>query len=330
MTKRHRPRRGSLAFSPRKRAQSEVPRMRSWAKQSEPHIQGFAGYKAGMTHAVIIDDVPNSPTEGTEISVPVTVIETPLMRVAGVRAYVGTSYGRQIRSETWASSVEHDLSRRRPLPKGKSSDEGGVDGGDEVRVLAYTSPAAISGVPKKVPDLMEIPVGGSDAKAAHAYARDVLGKEVKATDVFKPGMLVDVAAVTKGKGTQGPVKRWGVTIQDRKAFRGGKGRHIGNLGPWNPARVRWTVPQLGQMGYQQRTEYNKRILKIGSDGADVTPGGGFVSYGIVQGEYMLLHGSIPGPAKRLVRLRPAIRPYGKVQTPPEVRHISLQSKQGVR
>ncbi|MGZ4932093.1 MAG: 50S ribosomal protein L3 [Halobacteriota archaeon] len=330
MTKRHRPRRGSLAFSPRKRAQSEVPRMRSWAQQNEPHIQGFAGYKAGMTHAVMIDDTPNSPTEGTEISVPVTVIETPLMKVAGVRAYGDTPYGRQIRSETWASSVEGDLARRRPLPKGKPNTEAEVDGEDEIRVLAYTSPAAISGVPKKVPDLMEIPVGGSDAKAAHAYAQDMLGKEVKAVDVFKPGMLVDVAAVTKGKGTQGPVKRWGVTIQDRKAFRGGKGRHVGNLGPWNPARVRWTVPQLGQMGYQQRTEYNKRVLKIGSDGADVTPAGGFVSYGIVQGEYVLLHGSIPGPAKRLVRLRPAIRSHGKVQSAPELRYISLQSKQGVR
>ncbi len=330
MTKRHRPRRGSLAFSPRKRAQSEVPRVRSWAKQSEPHIQGFAGYKVGMTHAIMIDDTLNSPTEGTEISVPATVIETPLMRVAGVRAYEDTPYGRQVRSEMWSSNVERDLARRRPLPKGKPEPAGKIDGAIEIRVLAYTSPTAVSGIPRKVPDLMEIPVGGSDVKAAHEYAQDLLGKEVKADDVFKPGMLVDVAAVTKGKGTQGPVKRWGVTIQDRKAFRGGKGRHIGNLGPWNPARVRWTVPQLGQMGYQQRTEYNKRILKIGSDGADVTPAGGFISYGVVQGEYMLLHGSIPGPSKRLVRLRPAIRAYGKVQHAPELRHISLDSKQGVR
>ena len=70
MTKRHRPRRGSLAYSPRKRAKSEVPRIRAWPEQDEPRILGFAGYKAGMTHVILVDDSPNSPTEGLEISVP--------------------------------------------------------------------------------------------------------------------------------------------------------------------------------------------------------------------------------------------------------------------
>jgi large subunit ribosomal protein L3 len=188
----------------------------------------------------------------------------------------------------------------------------------------------VSGIPKKVPELMEVPVGGDDINAAFAYAQDILGKDVEAATVFEEGTLIDVTAITKGKGVQGPVKRWGVTIQDRKAFRGGKGRHIGNLGPWNPARVRWTVPQLGQKGYQQRTEYNKRILKIGSDGADVTPAGGFVGYGVVKGAYVLLHGSIPGPSKRLIRMRPATRPNKTAHAAPELSTVSLRSRQGVR
>jgi large subunit ribosomal protein L3 len=252
------------------------------------------------------------------------------MKVAAVRTYRKTPYGKRIVLEAWAENVAGDVAKRRPLPKEAVRREGSLDGADEIRVLVYTSPAAVSGIPKKVPELMEVPIGGDDVSAAYTYADDILGKAIDAENVFKEGMLVDVIAVTKGKGVQGPVKRWGVAIQDRKAFRGGKGRHIGNLGPWNPARVRWTVPQLGQMGYQQRTEYNKRILKIGPDGAVVTPAGGFIKYGLVRGAYVLLHGSIPGPAKRLIRMRLATRPHKTAHTVPDLSYVSVRSKQGVR
>jgi large subunit ribosomal protein L3 len=330
MSKRHRPRRGSLAYSPRKRAKSELPRVRSWPPQTELRMQGFAGYKAGMTHVMMVDDTPNSSTQGIEISVPVTVVETPAMKIAAVRTYRNTVDGKRAVGETWAAGIGGELAKRAPIPEKPLQGPGTLEEADEVRVLAYTSPAAVSGIPRKVPELMELPVGGDDTHAAYEYGREMLGKEIAAADVFKEGMLIDVIAITKGKGVQGPVKRWGVTIQDRKAFRGGKGRHIGNLGPWNPARVRWTVPQLGQMGYQQRTEYNKRILKIGSDGAAVTPAGGFIRYGMVKGPYTLIHGSIPGPSKRLIRMRPAIRPATTAGLMPELTYISLQSKQGVR
>ena len=330
MSKRHRPRRGSLAYSPRKRAKSELPRIRSWSPQAELRMQGFAGYKAGMTHVMMVDDKPNSPTQGLEISVPVTVVETPAMKIAAVRTYRNTAYGKRAVGETWAAAIGGDLAKRAPIPKKPLRGPVTLEDADEIRLLAYTSPAAVSGISRKVPELMEMPIGGDDTHAAYEYGRDMLGKEIAAADALKEGMLVDVIGITKGKGVQGPVKRWGVTIQDRKAFRGGKGRHIGNLGPWNPARVRWTVPQLGQMGYQQRTEYNKRILKVGSGGADVTPAGGFIRYGIVKGAYVLLHGSIPGPSKRLIRMRPAIRPNTAAALMPELSYISLQSKQGVR
>lgn len=328
MAKRHRPRRGSLAYSPRKRAKREVARVRSWPEQSEPRIQGFAGYKAGMTHAIMIDDKPNSPTEGMEISVPVTIVETPPMKIAAIRAYNYTPYGRKVSLEEWASNLETDLKKLLPLNKRSSSRERSLDGAEEIRVLMHTVPKKAGGISKKVPDLMEMRVGAEDVKSTFEYAQKVIGTEVTIADIYKMGALVDVISITKGKGTQGPVKRWGVTIQDRKAFRGGKGRHVGNLGPWNPARGRWTVPQLGQTGYHQRTEFNKRIIKIGSNGSEVTPQGGLLKYGIVKGDYIMLKGSVPGPIKRLVRIRDAIRPSRTPQTAPELSYISLQSKQG--
>jgi large subunit ribosomal protein L3 len=327
-----RPRRGSLAFSPRKRASSIVPRIRSWPDyEGEPKLLGFAGYKAGMTHVVMIDDRKNSPTYGDEIVVPVTVIETPPMKVMGIRVYKNTPYGLQIAGEVWTNELDDFLGRRLNLPK-KSPDVDKlreIEDIAEVRVITYTQPYKITGVPKKVPDVMEQKVGGSDINAVLDYAIAKLGKEVRISEVFQEGGLIDVIAVTKGKGFQGPVKRWGVITLDAKHARSSKHRRVGTLGPWTPHRVRWTVPQAGQMGFHQRTEYNKRIIKIGENGEEITPKGGFVHYGVVRGDYMLVSGSVPGTVKRLIRMRDAIRPPQKVVYEGiNVLYVSTSSKQG--
>src|SRR5512136_476358 len=117
MAKSHRPRRGSLAFSPRKRAKSEVPRIRNWAEEDKPKIAGFAGYKAGMTHVMMLDDRSRSLTEGMEISVPVTVLEVPPMNVVAIRAYESFNGGLRPAGEAWAESFDPDLSRAITLPK---------------------------------------------------------------------------------------------------------------------------------------------------------------------------------------------------------------------
>ena len=337
MPSRHRPRRGSLAFSPRKRASIAVARFRSWSKgDGEPKIQGFAGYKAGMTHVLMVDNQTHSPTEGMEISVPVTILETPSMKIAAIRAYDNTPYGTKSITEAWAKELDPEFSRSSPPPKNhdiqaalkkieESISEGIVD---DIFVLTYTLPARISSIPKKKPDVMENRIGGGDISARFEYAKKILGKEINISDVFKDGELVDVAAITKGKGTQGPVKRWGVQVRKHKHARTGKKRHIGTLGPWHPARIRWQVPQLGQMGYHQRTELNKQILRIGSDSKDVNPKGGFLQYGTIGNGFVMLKGTVPGSVKRLIRMRPAIRPPMVSKSIPEISYVSTESKQG--
>jgi large subunit ribosomal protein L3 len=54
-------------------------------------------------------------------------------------------------------------------------------------------------------------------------------------------------------------------------------------------------------------EYDKRILKIGDDGREMTPKGGCRRCGVIGGPYVLIKGSVPGPVKRLIRLRHAVR-----------------------
>ena len=314
----HRPRRGSLAFSPRKKAKKPIARIRSWRTDGEePKIQDFAGYKAGMTHVLMIDDRPSSITSGIEISVPVTIIETPVMQVVALRAYTDRGYyGMKLITEVWADHDNDNIER--------ALEAGTVR---EIRAVVRTVPRLVSGIPKKTPDVMETLIAGGDVAAQFEYGRSILGKEYQMADLFAEGEFVDVAAITTGKGTQGPVKRWGVQLQKGKHSRTGKKRHIGNLGPWTPHYVRRTVPLMGQTGYYQRTEFNKRILKIGSDGTEVTPNGGFINYGIVKNGYVMIRGSVPGPSKRLVRMRPPIRCKPPLDVP-VINHISKKSHQG--
>jgi large subunit ribosomal protein L3 len=337
MPKINTPRKGSLSFSPRKRAKSQVPKYQSWPEyEGTPVLQGFAGYKVGMTHVVMVDDHKNSPTEGKDIMVPVTVIEIPAMKVAAIRAYARDTYGRHPLTDIWTEKPDPALEKRITLPASYDGEvarnkiQEAITNGRvaEIFVLMHTTPELISGVPKKVPDLMEVRVAGGPVESRYEFATGLLGKEVSLRSVIEPGAYADITAVTTGKGTQGPVKRWGIKLRKRKHSRGGKKRHIGNLGPWNPHHVRWQVPQTGQMGYQQRTEFNKRILKIGDDGAEITPSGGFLHYGVLRNPYVMVKGSIPGPAKRLVRIRPATRQGEHMARQPAIEFVSVQSKQG--
>jgi large subunit ribosomal protein L3 len=282
------------------------------------------------------DNVKNSPTEGMEVSSPVTIVETPPVVVMGIRAYKKDTRGLKTMTDILAADLTEDLARKITLPK-KSDVEAKItelkeklDEVEDVRVLIHTKPRLTS-VPKKKPEIIECGIGGKTVEDKLEFAQSVLGTEINPADSFSDGEHVDTIAVTKGKGFQGPVKRFGVRIQYGKAARSSKARHVGSIGPWTPARTMWTVAMAGQMGYHKRTEYNKKILKIGdqSQADEVNPNGGFVKYGQVRNGFVVIKGSIPGPSKRLVILRKAVRPIGKHNDAPEITYISTASKQGV-
>ena len=330
MPQRRRPKKGSRAFGPRKRAKSQTPRLDSWPEiQGTPKIQGFAGYKAGMTHAFVVDKRAKSTTSGMEVQTPVTVVEVPPMKIAAVRFYESDILGLRTAGEVWAADVDPLLDRRVNVPKRAAPDFSRFDNidVDDVRVLAYTQPKLVSGVPKKVPDLMELRIGGGSISERIEYAKTILGTEVTVTDFAPEGAIIDVIAITKGKGFQGATKRWGIKQLSHRNSKHRRG--IGNLGPKRPGYVRSTVPLPGQMGYHQRTELNKKIIKVGTDGKEVSPKGGFMNYGEVRNTYVLIKGSVPGPTKRLIRFRDATRLPKKADTgAAEVTYVSTESKQG--
>jgi large subunit ribosomal protein L3 len=285
-----------------------------------------------MTHAFIVDYRPRSTTAGQEVQVPVTVLEVPPMKVCAIRFYEDTAYGRKAVGEVWAKNLDKELARRLPVPKEYDEKAGWAEVDkleyDDIRALLYTQPVLVSGLPKKRPELMEIRVGGGKMEDRLAYAKGILGKPVTVKDFTKEGEMIDVASVTKGRGWQGVTKRWGTKLLMHKNSK--HRRLVGTLGNKRPNYVRPTVPQGGQRGFHQRTELNKRVLKIGDKGDEITPKGGFLHYGDIRNSYLLLHGSIPGPSKRIVRLREPVRATGiKLPEPPQVTFVSIESKQGV-
>jgi large subunit ribosomal protein L3 len=233
--------------------------------------------------------------------------------VFGVRAYAKTPYGMKTVSEVFAEKPDKDLSRVICLPKKSSREEkvkrinAALGSIAEFRLLVHTQPRKIRF--KKTPELLEFTVSGKPEEA-WKWALDILGKEIAFKSVFAENDWVDAIAITTGKGTQGPVARFGIKIQGRKAH--GHRRFPGCIGGWHPAKTLWTVPQMGQVGFQRRTDLNKRLLKIGEDGKEVTPDGGFVNYGQAVGSYALVQGSVPGPRNRLVVLRHALRQNRKL------------------
>ena len=68
------------------------------------------------------------------------------------------------------------------------------------------------------------------------------------------------------------------------------------------------------------------------DGYKVTPAGGFLHYGIVRSDFVMLAGSVPGTPKRPIVLRWPIRPpewYLRMGVSrPTITYVSLESKQG--
>jgi len=285
-----------------------------------------------MTHAFIVDYRKRSTTAGQELAIPVTVVEVPPIRIAGARIYRRGPYGSRVAGEVWGSGTSEQLFRRIPTHPASSAEALSTFSslaGDEVRLLVHTQPHLVTGTPSKTPQLFEVRVSGDKFDERRDFAVKQLGQEVSADQLIKEGEFLDVLGVTKGFGFQGHIQRWGVKLQPRKNSK--HRRMIGTLGPHNPSFVTYRIPQAGQQGYHRRTQFNMRVLKVVRDPRTdpVTPAGGFPHYGEVRSACIVLHGSLPGPAKRLLRFRAPMRSRVATVEKVDLRYFSTRSKQGV-
>src|SRR3990172_1225958 len=285
--KRSQPRRGSLAYLPRGRAKSFEARIRSWPtiNSDEPKILAHAGFKAGCVQLVTIDDREKTPNAGKQLVSLGTVIVTPPLFVVGIRGYSKDNYGLQAAFDIYAKHF-----------------------GNIQEIYAIVGITPTTNLDQKKPYIFEAAVKGGDIKKQFEFVKRFLGKEMKIDQVFETGVSVDAAAITKGKGWEGPITRWGVKKKQHKSRK--SVREVGSLGPISPASIMYTVPRAGQRGFHQRTEYNKRIMIMSNtekNEVKINPEGGFKHFGLVNGDFVIVKGSVPGTYRRLIKLRTQIR-----------------------
>eukprot|EP00052_Salpingoeca_macrocollata_P004338 m.40747 g.40747 ORF g.40747 m.40747 type:complete len:396 (+) comp14147_c0_seq1:294-1481(+) len=279
------PRKGSLAFLPRKRCKHIRGRVRSFPQdnaEQKPHLTAFMGYKAGMTHIVRELDRPGSKAHKKEVVEAVSIVEAPPMVIVGVVGYVKTPRGLRPLTTVWAEHLSDQLRRRfyknwckskkkaftkyaKKMAADKKSFEDQLKRITKycavVRVLAHTQIDKIHLRQKKA-HLMEIQVNGGSVADKVAYAKEHLEQQVPVSTVFEKDEMVDVLGVTKGHGFEGVTHRWGTTKLPRKTHKGL--RKVACIGAWHPARVAYSVARAGQNGFHHRTELNKKVYRVGT------------------------------------------------------------------
>lgn len=324
------PRRGSMAFYPRVRARSLESRIRSWAdpKLEKSSLLGFAGYKVTNLNVLSVDDREKTPNFGKNVMNSSTLIATPPLKIIGIRAYSETTYGKNVIFDAFAKDTDKYLSKKAPFKfkEGKLEEiNAQVDRIKHVVAVVSSYPNSAS-LSQKKPFVWEIPIGGKDTKSKIDYVVSNFGKQVNIKDVFEAGQFIDISAITRGKGVEGPITRFGVKRKQHKSRK--SVRALGTLGPISPAVVTYTVPRQGQRGFHQRTEYNKRILIISNSDKDsdinINPKGGFEHYGLVKNDYIIVKGSVAGVPKRLIKMRFPMRTVSRKVIEPKVLEVLVK------
>lgn len=305
-----------------------------------PHLTAFMAYKAGMTHILRDVDKPGSKLHKKEACEAVTLLECPPMVIVGIVGYVKTPRGLRSLGSVWAEHLNDEVKRKfyknwykskkkaftkyaKKYSDGKKEIESQLDMLKKhcavIRVIAHTQVRKVS-IGQKKAHMMEIQVNGGSTAEKVDFAYGLFEKTVPVNAVFQPSEMIDTVGISKGRGTEGVVTRWGVSRLPRKTHRGL--RKVACIGAWHPARVAFSVARAGQHGFHHRTEINKKIYKIGKAGEeshkattdfdltekDITPMGGFPHYGVINEDYMLIKGAVIGTKKRCITLRQSLIP----------------------
>jgi large subunit ribosomal protein L3e len=359
------PRHGSLGFLPKKRTKHHFGKIKSFPKDDaskECHLTGFMGYKAGMTHIVRKVDKPGAKIHEKDVVEAVTILECPPMIACGLVGYVETPRGLRALTTVWAGSLSDELKRRfyknwyKAKKKAftkylKAYAEDGEKAAElerakkycqVIRLICHTQVSKVK-IGQLKAHVKEIQINGGSVADKVDFAKGLFEQEIKVSSVFNPSEMIDIIGVTKGRGVDGVVTRWGVTRLPRKTHRGL--RKVACIGAWHPARVQFQVPRAGQNGYHHRTEINKKIYRVGKALRDepfgattdndltekaITPMGGFPHYGVVNEDWLMIKGGVVGTKRRPLTLRKSLLTQTKRSALEEIalKFIDTSSKHG--
>jgi large subunit ribosomal protein L3 len=122
------------------------------------------------------------------------------------------------------------------------------------------------------------------------FEKEVAPGDGLGVEVFEGVRYVDVTGISKGKGTQGVIKRWG--------FSGGRSTHgskfhrePGSTGQSTyPGRTFKNMKLPGRMGREQKTVLSLRLIKVDAEN-----------------KIIMVRGPVPGINKGLVVVRTAVK-----------------------
>ena len=117
-----------------------------------------------------------------------------------------------------------------------------------------------------------------------------IGQEIKAGDMFANGDRVDVSGISKGKGFQGVIKRYG---QSRGPETHGSMYHrrVGSMGSGTgPGRVYKGKKEPGHMGAEKITVQNLDVVRVDSERS-----------------LLLVRGAVPGPKGGIVVVKGTVK-----------------------
>jgi len=365
------PRCGHLAYFPKRRTKYTKGKIRHFPKddRTKPvHLTAFMGYKAGMTHVVrVIDKKEGKKTIKKDMVDAATVIETPPMVVVGMVGYVQTPRGLRAMSTVWAQKLPQGVIRRfyknyslcnkkafsnYAKKYDEKADSKKHVNRDIQRIKKYCNVVRVlcatqiekCKLRQRKAHLMEIQVNGGSITDKVDWGTSKFEAEVTVGEVFQDSEMVDTISITRGKGTAGVCKRYGITRLPVKSRRGC--RKVGCIGAWHPSAVKWTVARSGILGYYHRTQLNHKIFRVGAGAIrgiknnasteqdahtkNITPIGGFPHYGIVNEDFLLVRGAVMGPRKRQVTIRKSLLQPTKTfhTTVADIKFIDTSSKIG--
>jgi large subunit ribosomal protein L3 len=124
-----------------------------------------------------------------------------------------------------------------------------------------------------------------EVRMADAEVIPAIGDLIKASEVFKPGDVINVTGISKGKGYAGGVKRYNFRGGPRTHGQSDRERAPGSIGATTtPGRVYKGKRMAGKMGYEQVTVKNIKIVYVDDN-------------------YILVKGLVPGARNTLLILK---------------------------
>ncbi|KAH0500904.1 60S ribosomal protein L3 [Microtus ochrogaster] len=261
----------------------------------------FLGYKAGVTHIVREVDRPGSKVNKKEVVEAVTIVETPPLVVVGIVGYVKTPRGLRTFKTVFAEHISDECKRHFYKNWHKSMKK------------AFTKYC------KKWQDDIGKKQLEKDFSSTEKYCQ-VIHIIAHTQMCLLPLPEEGTLDGEPGKGYKGATKK--VPRKTHLGF-----RKVACIGAWHSARVAFSVAQAGQKGYHHRTEINKKMYKIGEgylikDGKliknnastdydlsdkSINPLGGFVHYGEVTNDFIMLKGCVVGTKKQVLTIRKSLR-----------------------